>query len=277
MEKIKKFAKHKLAFVALIIIVVEIILLAVLPSLLSLDPYAIDKKAFEAAPSSLHILGTDSAGRDIFSRIIYGGRNSLLVGILSACISVCIGVPLGLLAGYYRGIFETVIMRMADIFMSFPSMVLILVIVTIIGPSIYTVTAVIGVLGWTSSAKLIYATVLSIRNKEYVESARAAGCSDFIIITKFILPNAVAPLWMSISFRISSAIIQEASLSFLGAGIKAPQASWGNIIQSARSLLVLQNKLWMWVPASICLFVNVVCINMIGEGVRDALDPRMRR
>ena len=195
---------------------------------------------------------------------------------LSTIISVLIGVPLGLLAGYYRGIWETIIMRAADIFMSFPSMILILVLVAVFGPSIMNVTIVIGVLGWTSMAKLIYGNTLSMREKEYIEAARAMGMKNSKIIFSEILPNAIAPVWVSIAFRVSSGILTESSLSFLGLGVQTPQASWGNIIFAAQNLLVLTARPWVWIPPGICIILVVIGFNFIGEGVRDALDPKMK-
>lgn len=272
---LQKFMNHKAAMIGLIVLVVEIVALIVLPFVMQLDPYSIDPAAFNAAPDGTHILGTDEVGRDMFSRIVYGGRVSLLVGFVSTAISVIIGLPLGLIAGYYRGYLGTGILRLADIFMSFPVMILILVFVAVFSPSIVNVTIIIGVVGWTATAKLLYANVLAERKKEYVEAAKSLGVGDLKILFQYILPNSVAPLWMSIAFRISQAIILESSLSFLGAGVQPPMASWGNIIYSAQNLMVLTRRPWMWIPAGICLMVTIISINLIGEGVRDALDPKM--
>ena len=162
-DVLRKFTAHKLAMIGVAVILLEVILVIVLPMIMKLDPYTSDILAFSAKPGAGHILGTDDTGRDVFARLVYGGRISLLVGLLSAIISLCIGVPLGLIAGYYKGIWETIVMRTADIFMSFPSMILILVLVSVIGPSVWTVTLVIGILGWTDFAKLIYGNVLSVR------------------------------------------------------------------------------------------------------------------
>lgn len=262
---------------ALVIVILEILAVVFIPMIFNLDPIAMDANAFSSPPSSRHILGTDQVGRDILARLLYGGRVSLWVGLVSTFISIMIGLPLGLLAGYYRGFFEVVVMRSADIFMSVPPMILILVIVAITTPSITVVTVVIGVLGWTAIARLIYANVVSIRNKDYVESARAIGCNDFKIIIQYILPNAITPLWMIIPFRISQAIMTEAALSFLGAGVQPPQASWGNIMHAAQNLGVLKACPWIWLCPGLCLVITVVCINLVGEGVRDALDPKMKR
>ncbi|MBQ5734123.1 MAG: ABC transporter permease [Lachnospiraceae bacterium] len=276
-EFFKKFRKHKLANVGLIIIIIEILMVTFLPIILGLDPYSIDSTGFNQAPCAKHILGTDDIGRDLFARVLYGGRVSLIVGICSTIISIIIGLPLGILAGYYRGIIENIVMRLADIFMSIPAMVLILVIVAVFEPSIITIIVVIGITGWTGVAKLIYGNVLSVRNKEYVEAARAIGTKDREIIMRYVLPNSIAPLWMSVAFRISQAIMTESGLSFLGAGIQSPQASWGNIIYAAQNLVVLTKRWWVWVPAGVLLMITIICINLVGEGIRDALDPKMKR
>lgn len=275
-DVLKRFTAHKLAMLGLTIIILEVVLVVVLPMVIKLDPYTSDIQAFGVGPCEGHLLGTDDTGRDIFARLIYGGRVSLLVGLLSAIISLCIGVPLGLLAGYYKGIWETIVMRAADIFMSFPSMILILVLVALIGPSVWTVTLVIGVLGWTDFAKLIYGNVLSVREKEYVESAKAVGTKDLPILLKYVVPNAFAPILINFTFRTAQAIIQESALSFLGMGVQPPQASWGNILYAAQSITVLSAKPWLWIPPGILLILTVSSINFIGDGVRDALDSKVK-
>ncbi len=174
----------------------------------------IDPLAFNSPPGSEHILGTDDVGRDVLSRLLHGGRVSLFVGIASTFISVLIGIPLGLLAAFYRGAIEIVIMRLADIFMSFPSMIIILFLVSIFGPSIITVTLVIGILGWPKFARQIYGSVLSVKEKDYVEGGVAIGARDIRIIFNYILPNAIAPIFIAITFKIASSIILESSLSF---------------------------------------------------------------
>ena len=275
-EVLSKLTEHKMAMVGLFVITLEIILVVVLPFIMHLNPYDSDYTAFSAAPSGLHILGTDAIGRDIFARLVYGGRTSLLVGLLSTIISCAIGVPLGLIAGYFRGKAEIAIMRVADIFMSFPSIVLILVLVAVIGPSIWSVTIVIGALGWTQFARLIYANVLSVSEKEYVESARAIGTSNYKIITKYILPNSFAPILIAITFQMASAILMESSLSFLGMGVQPPGASWGNMLYDAQSITVLSKRLWIWMPPGIALLITVLSINFLGDGIRDALDPKIK-
>ncbi|WP_343209703.1 ABC transporter permease [Anaerolentibacter hominis] len=274
-DVVRKFRSHKLAMIGLIFIAIEVFLVIILPYIMKLDPINSDVAAFGAKPGPGHILGTDDIGRDVFSRLIYGGRVSLQVGLISSIISMFIGVPLGLIAGYYRGAFEAVIMRCSEIFMSFPSMMLILVLVAVVGPSVWTVTLVIGIMGWPQFAKLIYGNVLSAREKEYVESARAVGTKDFSIILKYIVPNTFAPILIAFTFRTASAIIQESALSFLGMGVQPPQASWGNILYEAQSISVLSTRPWMWVPPGILLVLTISAINFLGDGIRDALDSKL--
>lgn len=227
---LKRFCKNRLAVIGLIVLALITVTVLIVPPFLPYDEAQIDAAAFNAPPSIEHILGTDTTGRDVLSRLLYGGRVSLFVGVVSTLISVVIGIPLGLLAAFYRGWFETLVMRATDIFMTIPSTILILFLVSMFGPSIVTVTVVIGVLGWTKFARQIYGTVLSVREKDYVEGGKAIGQRDSVIITRYILPNAIAPIFISITFRIASAIILESSLSFLGMGVQMPAASWGNML-----------------------------------------------
>ena len=276
-QAVKKFMHNRKAVLCLIIVCFLVLAVILIPIFMKLDPYTTDRAVgFNKAPCSGHPLGTDDVGRDLFARLLYGGRISLFVGIMSTIISVLIGIPLGLIAGYFRGIAETVIMRVADAFMSFPTMVLILVLVAVFGPSILTVTVVIGVLGWTAIAKLIYGNVLSIREREYIQATKAIGMSTPKILLSEVLPNAIPPVWANISFRVAGAILTESSLSFLGMGVQTPQASWGNIIFAAQNLLVLTARPWVWFPPGICIILVVVGFNFIGEGVRDALDPKTK-
>ena len=276
-QAVKKFMHNRKAVLGLIIVCFLVLAVILIPIFMKLDPYTTDRAVgFNKAPCSGHPLGTDDVGRDLFARLLYGGRISLFVGIMSTIISVLIGIPLGLIAGYFRGIAETVIMRVADEFMSFPTIVIIRVLVAVLGTTILTVTVVIGVLGWTAIAKLIYGNVLSIREREYIQATKAIGMSTPKILLSEVLPNAIPPVWANISFRVAGAILTESSLSFLGMGVQTPQASWGNIIFAAQNLLVLTARPWVWFPPGICIILVVVGFNFIGEGVRDALDPKTK-
>jgi peptide/nickel transport system permease protein len=276
-QGLERFLGNRRALGGTLFIVLEILLVLLVPVILGLDPLTSHTSAgFNSAPTWRFPMGTDGAGRDLFARTLFGGRISLLVGISSTFISICIGIPLGLLAAYYRGPVEFLIMRGADIFMSFPSIILILVLVSVVGPSIVTIIGIMGVMGWTTIAKLVYGNTLSVKNKEYIEAARAAGKSGIAVMITDILPNVISPVWVTLSFRVGGAILTESGLSFLGVGVQAPQASWGNIINAAQSLPTLMLRPWMWIPPGILIILTVVSFNFIGEGVRDALDPKMR-
>lgn len=273
----KRFSRHKLAMAGLAVIALELVLVLALPLALHLDPYSMNTDSgFGAPPIAAHPLGTDEVGRDVFARIVYGGRTSLFVGLVSALVSLAIGVPLGLLAGYYKGVPGVMVMRLADIFMSVPSMILVLVLVSMIGPSIQSVTIVIGVMGWPQFARQLYGSVLAVREKDYVQAAVAIGEKSWRIILKYILPNAFAPVIITFTFSIASAILQESSLSFLGMGVQLPQASWGNIMYAAQSITVLSQRPWLWVPPGLALLITVLSINFFGDGLRDALDPKTK-
>lgn len=271
---VKRYCNNKLAVLGLVIFFLIVAVVLIAPLLIPYGEAEIDVVAFSAAPSSKHLLGTDTVGRDVLARLLYGGRVSLFVGVVSTAISVVIGIPLGLLAAFYRGWFETIVMRTADIFMTIPSTILILFLVSMFGPSIITVTVVIGVLGWTKFARQIFGTVLAVREKDYIEGGRAIGQKDSVIIAKYILPNAIAPIFISITFRIAAAIIQESSLSFLGMGVQMPAASWGNMLYNAQSITILKSCQWMWIPPGVALVITILSINFIGNGLRDALDPK---
>ena len=273
---LRRFFRHRLAVVSAAVLLAEVLAVLLLPSLLSLDPYTTNMLAMNKAPSAAHALGTDNTGRDLLARLVLGGRNSLLIGVLSAVISALIGVPLGLLSGYYKGVASSLIMRLSDMFLSFPSMILVLVTVAFFGTSVWSITLSLGVLGWPNIARLIHANVMAERERDYVRSARTLGLSDAAILWRYILPNAISPLWISLAFRVSQAMILESGLSFLGAGVQPPDASWGNLMQAANSLVVLTGRLWQWVPPGLCLMVTIICINFVGEGIRDALDPRLK-
>ena len=224
------FWSDRRAAAAAVFLLAEILLVLMLPLFLGQDPNVTDRTAgFWAPPSPAHLLGTDEAGRDLLSRLLAGGRVSLLVGFASAALGGVLGVPLGLLAGYKGGKWEYWIMRACDTFQSFPSILLVLAMVTLLGPSVWNIILVIGGLGWASVARLVYSGTLSAKKAEYVEASRALGATDREILFRTILPNVVAPVWASLPLKVVRAILSESSLSFLGVGLRTPQASWGKI------------------------------------------------
>lgn len=276
-DVVERFLCHKLAVVSLILLFFLVAAVIFLPQIIELEPYISDYSAGAYAnPSKEHLLGTDSVSRDILARLVYGGRTSLFVGVLSAIISLIIGVPLGLVAGYYRKVVGDIILRLTDLFQSFPSMILVLVMVSVIGPSVTSVTVIIGVLGWARIARTLYSSVIKVCGSEYVEAARAIGTKNLRIMVEYVLPNAFAPVLVTFTFSIASAILTESGLSFLGMGVQPPEASWGNILYAAQSVTVLAAKPWIWIPTGILLSLTVLSFNFVGDGIRDALDPRMK-
>ncbi|MCI8597799.1 MAG: ABC transporter permease [Lachnospiraceae bacterium] len=275
-DAVGRFLRHKVAMVSLAILTFEILVIVFLPMIVKLDPLTSNPGQFAVGPNGQFILGTDDAGRDIFARIIYGGRVSLSVGFVAAFISAAIGVPLGLLAGYYDNMIRGIIMRLVDIFMSFPALVIQLVLVTVMGASAKSLMLVLGFLGWTSYTRLIYSKVLSVKEEVYVEAARATGATNLTQMVKYILPNSLAPVFVTFSFAVAGNILAESGLSFLGLGVQLPTPTWGNMIRDAQTLSTLMYRPWMWIPAGIILVLTVVCINFVGDGLRAALDPKIK-
>ena len=259
----------------LAVLAAELLAVLLLPPLLGLDPYASDQAAgYWAPPSAAHPLGTDDVGRDLLARLLVGGRVSLGVGLASAALSALVGVPLGLLAGYRRGAWEFWLMRLADVFQSFPSIVLVLCLVNLTGPSAVNLVLVLGLLGWTGIARLVYGNTLSVREKEYVLAARALGAGTGLLLRRNVLPNVISPVWCALPLRAGRAILSESSLSFLGVGIRTPQASWGSLLRYAASLPVLAGRPWVWLPPAACMILTVLCLQGLGDSLGDALDPR---
>ena len=271
----RRFWADRRAVAGLMILLLEVILVLLLPVLFGMEPNVTDQTAgFWAPPSAAHWLGTDDVGRDVLARLICGGQVSLLVGFCAAAISLGVGVPLGLLAGWKQGKWEYWIMRLADVFQSFPSIVLVLCLVSLVGASVWNIVAVIGLLGWTGIARLVYANTLTVREREYVLAARALGGRWTTILRRNVLPNAVGPVWAVLPLRVGRAILSESSLSFLGVGIRTPQASWGSLIQYATNTAVFVGRPWIWIPPAVCIVITVVSLQWVGDGLRNALDPR---
>ncbi|MFX3619537.1 MAG: oligopeptide ABC transporter permease [Sporolactobacillus sp.] len=270
---IRRFLKHKLAVSGLVVFALIILIALLAPVLSPYDP-ARSFNEFEAAPSAAHLLGTDPVGRDVMSRLVYGSQVSVIVGIGAVAIYVVIGVVLGLLAGYFGKWVDMIIMRLTDVFMSFPYFMVILVLVSIIGPSLFNITFVIGLLGWPAIARLVRGSVLSIKEMDYVKAGVALGYSTPKILFQHILPNAMAPILVNATFGVASAIIMEASLSFLGMGVRPPAASWGNMLTQAESITVLSSQPWLWIPPGLMIFLAVLSVNFIGDGLRDAIESQ---
>ncbi len=241
------------------------------------DPYRVDLLAAGQPPSREHWLGTDEVGRDVFSRLVFGARVSLSVGLVAVTIYTTIGVVLGSVSGFFGGLVDGIVQRLTDTVMCFPPLIIIIAAVSIIGPSIWNVMLIIGLLTWTGTCRLVRGQILSIREREFVEAARAAGASDARLIVRHVLPNTLAPVIVSATFGVAAAILTEAGLSFLGLGVQPPTPSWGNLINLAQSATILQTMPWLWAPPGLLIALAVLAINFVGDGLRDALDPRAAR
>ena len=268
------FVRHRLAVAGLVILALLGLAAVFAPVVATHDPYKVDLLAAAEGPSRAHWLGTDEVGRDVFSRIVYGARVSLSVGLVAVTIYTAIGVLLGAVSGYFGGFVDSVIQRLTDTVMCFPTLVIIIAAVSITGPSIWNVMLILGLLSWPGTCRLVRGQFLSIREQEFVEAARAAGASDIRLIFRHVLPNATAPVIVSATFGVAAAILTEAGLSFLGLGVQPPTASWGNMINLAQSATILQQMPWLWAPPGILIAVAVLSINFVGDGLRDAMDPR---
>jgi peptide/nickel transport system permease protein len=272
-KALQRFARHRLAVAGLIIVIVAVIIAALLP-LLTLSPEAVDLRAVRQPPSAAHPLGTDLIGRDVLSRVVNGARTSLAVGILAVCLYVVIGTLLGALAGYFGGWLDHVVMRLVDIVLSVPLLLMVIVFVSVVGPGLLSVITVIGLLGWPGTARLVRGQLLSLRQEEFIVAARVVGASASRIVLQHLLPNALAPLTVLATFGVASAILLEASLSFLGLGVRPPTPSWGNILNDAQSPTVLSDMPWLWLSPGLAIAISVLAVNFIGDGIRDAVDPR---
>jgi peptide/nickel transport system permease protein len=270
---LRRFSQHRLAMLGIVVIVILVI-----AALVGSESAALTNnlKLTNKPPSLEHPLGTDRTGRDVLARTLVGGRVSLAVGMVSVLFSTLIGTALGSIAGYYRGWVDTVIMRLVDIVMSFPVIVLLLCVVALVGPGIFKLMVMIGLLTWTTPCRIIRGEFLSLREKEYIEAARCIGLSDSDIAIKHILPNALAPLLVYASLGVATAVLLEAGLSFLGLGVQPPTPSWGNMLNTARSISTMERTMWQWVPPAVCTVMFVLAVNFVGDGIRDAVDPRTR-
>jgi peptide/nickel transport system permease protein len=267
---LRRFAKHRMAVVGVVVIAILIIL-----AIVGSEADALKQNLAQAnkPPSPEHWWGTDRNGRDILSRTLVAGRVSLMVGLIATLFSALIGTILGAIAGFYPRA-DLVIMRVVDTFMSFPTIILLLIAVSVLGPGIVNMMIMIGLITWTVPCRIVRGQFLLIRESDYATAARVVGLSDTGIVTKHILPNATAPLLVFLSLGVASAVLIEAGLSYLGLGVQPPTASWGNMLNAARSITTLERNPWQWIPPAAFTVVFVLAVNFVGDGLRDALDPR---
>ena len=266
--------ENKLAVISAVVICLFALAAILAPFLTPYDFDEMDLLSRLATPSAKHLLGTDEAGRDVLTRMLYGSRVSLLVGIVPTVASMLIGALLGIIAGFVGGRTDAVIMRIADIMLAFPSMLLAMVIMYTLGDGIINIFLALALVNWASVARIVRAETLKLKESEYVEAARSIGVGRFTIMLRHILPNCIPSLIVLFTLNIPSAILSESSLSFLGIGIKAPQASWGLMASTGRQFLYSQP--WLSLSPSLAIMLIVLAFNFLGDGLRDVLDPHLK-
>jgi len=270
----KRFRKNKLALLGGVIVLALFVVAVGAPWISPYDPGQIEIRRVLEEPSAKHPLGTDSLGRDVLSRMIWGSRISLLVGFVAVGIASLIGIFLGSLAGYYRGWTDDLIMRFVDIMLCFPTFFLILAVIAFLEPSIWNIMIVIGVTGWMGVARLVRAEFLSLKERDYAVAEKALGAKDFRIIFRHILPNALAPVLVAATLGVAGAILTESALSFLGIGVQPPTPSWGNILTAGKDNIEI--AWWLSLYPGLAILITVLGYNLLGEGIRDSIDPRLK-
>jgi peptide/nickel transport system permease protein len=271
----KAFARNRLAVLGGMVVVCLATAAVLAPLLAPWDPHRPDVRKILDPPSARHLLGTDQLGRDVLSRMLHGARVSLAVGFVSVGIAAAIGIMLGAAAGYHGGIVDASIMRLVDLMLVFPRFFLLLAVLAFLKPSIWTIMVVIGLTGWMGVARLVRAEFLALKEREFVVWSQAVGAGAFRIIWRHILPNAMAPVLVAMTLGIPAAILTESGLSFLGLGVQPPRATWGNILNEGKDAIEL--AWWLSVYPGVAILVTVLSYNLLGEGIRDALDPRLRQ
>ena len=270
----RRFLKNKLSVIGMVVIIAFILIAIFADQLAPYDYAAQDLPSMYLSPCAEHPLGTDNLGRDMLSRIIYGTRISLLIGFSSVGISLLIGTLLGCLAGFYGGKVDTLIMRFMDVMLAVPSVLLAIVIAAVLGTGVFNLILAIGIASIPSYARIVRASILSIRDQEYIEAARISGCSDARMILRHILPNILAPVIVQTTLGLGLAILNASGLSFLGLGVEAPMPEWGSMLAAARG--DMRNYPYLVTFPGIAIVLVVLALNMVGDGLRDALDPRMK-
>ena len=269
----KRFSRNRLSVIGAVTVLLLITISLLAPFIAPYDPTAINVRHTLSPPSKTHLLGTDELGRDLLSRIIWGSRVSLKVGFVAAGIAIVIGIVIGAIAGFYGGKVDAILMRFVDIMLAFPTFFLILAVIAILEPNIFTIMAVIGITSWMDVARLVRAEFLSLKERDFVGAARVVGVSDTRLIFRHILPNALSPVFVAATFGVAGAILIESGLSFLGLGVQPPDPSWGNILTSGKDNIEI--AWWLSLYPGLAILITVLSYNLVGEGLRDALDPRL--
>ena len=270
----RRFFRHKLALLGLFMVGIVFVAAVAAPLIATHPPRAQDLTNTLQGPSGAHWFGTDELGRDQFSRVVYGARIAVTVGLASILLALAIGVVLGSVSGYLGRAWDTIIMRVADVFFAFPLIIGAIVIILVVGRGVTPVVLALGVFSWATVARLLRSSILSIRESEYVEAARSLGASKWRIVTRHVLPNSMAPVLVYAMVSVATAIVAEASLSYLGAGVQPDVPDWGNMISAGQKFFGFKDYLWFF--PSMAVVFTVLGFIFVGDGLRDALDPRLR-
>ena len=274
MSTLSRLLQDNRARIGIAVVVIIVAMAAFAPLVAGHDPNAIDLINLLQPPSGAHWLGTDVQGRDVWARLLYGARISLAVGLVSQGVALVLGVVLGLIAGFYGKWVDEIVMRLADVTLAFPTLLLLIAMAAALQPSMGVIFVTIGVVGWAGMARLVRGQVLVVRQLEYVQAARAIGVGDIRIMLRHVLPNVIAPVVIAATLGIAGAIMAEAALSFLGLGVQPPTASWGSMIADGRDLDQLRNAPWTSLAPGLAIGAAVLGFNLLGDALRDALDPR---
>jgi peptide/nickel transport system permease protein len=270
----RKLRRHRVALVAAFVLIALFFLVFLAPVLAPYKFDAIDLRNIRKPPSLKHLMGTDDLGRDLFTRILYGGRISLAIGIFAALVGTVVGAAIGSVAGYYGGRTDSFLMRLTDIVFSIPALPLLIILASYAKSAIPVLIIIIGLLSWIPTARVVRASVLSLKAQDFIAAARMIGGTDTGIIVRHILPNAMAPILVGATLTVGGAIIIESSMSFLGLGVQPPVPSWGNMLQDAQTNM--GNAPWLAIFPGVTILITVLCVNFLGDGLRDALDPTQR-
>ncbi|HOV94120.1 MAG TPA: ABC transporter permease [Spirochaetales bacterium] len=270
-----KLVKNRLAMLGMIVAIV-MVLVSVFANLFApYDPSKIDFKSATRAPSWSHLMGTDKMGRDVFSEILYGGRISIYVSVVGSVLGSLVGMILGCIAGWFGGKVDAFLVRLSEIFLTFPNMILVLILVAFVGQGVNNLIFIFFITGWMTPFRMIRNEFLSLREETYVEACKAFGISNFSIMFKQILPNTISPIVVATTINIANYILQEAGLSFLGLGVPVTVPTWGNIMNAAKSVEVIRNYWWLWFFPGTVISIFVLAVNFAGDGLRDVLDPNL--
>ena len=270
----QRFRRHKGALFGFAILGTFSFLAVFAPLVTWHDPFYTDVYSIRTAPSFSHILGTDASGRDVFARMVYAARVSLSVGLIAATIASIIGTVIGMVSGYLGGWVDNALMRFVEVVMTFPTFFALIILVSLVGPSVFNLMLIMGFLGWEGKARLVRGQVLSLKEMDYVTASRGIGASDARLIGVHIFPGVLPFILVGATLQIAGVILAESGLSFIGLGVQIPTATWGNMMNAAQSMHILRNVPWLWVPPGLAISATVIAVNFVGDGLRDALDPK---